>query len=140
MIAIFTRRRLLSATVMVVMMLAVILPVGYIASQNGKFPDIYGDKPGDERIVAVVNGIEVPFGEVRKSPEFRQAAKPELTEDEAYKFAIVGNIDRFIRLSEVKRRGLMPSAKEGKEYTETHKESCSAVKPAWTVLKTKVRA
>ena len=38
MIAIFTRRRLLSATVMVVMMLAVILTVGYIAAQNGKFP------------------------------------------------------------------------------------------------------
>ena len=72
----------------------------------------------------MVDGIEVPFGALRKGPEFWRAATPELAEDEAFKSTIVGDIDRFILLSEVKRRRLMPSASEGMDFMEPHKAAC----------------
>lgn len=117
-----TRRKLALIGALVVSMVAA--TVGYIAAQGA---NIYEEREGDDRIVAIVDGIEVPNRELRRSPEYWQSVQPELTEDEAFLFTIVGDVDRFILLAEVEERGLMPTVAEGEAHMAPHRESCSQV-------------
>jgi hypothetical protein len=116
-------RWLLSVGVLAVM-LAAIATAGYIYAQNQERGDIYTDQEGDERVVAVVNGINVGYGDVRKSPGYWQDAEPGLTEEDSFRRTIVGSIDRFVLLSEIEKRGLMPTEEEGLPYMTTHKGAC----------------
>jgi hypothetical protein len=93
-------------------------------AQEGKYAHIYSNQTGDAEVVAVVNGIEVIRGQVRKTPAILRENQPSLTEDEAIILSIVGQIDRYILLSEVQRRGLMPAVEEAREYMESHKQAC----------------
>ena len=125
MVNILRQRRLLLSIGLLAAMLIAILTAGYIYAQNEGSGNIYSDKEGDERIVPVVNGINVSFGDVRKSPDFWQDRNSELTEEEAFKLAIVGDIDRFILLSEVKKRGLVATESEGLDFMAPHREACA---------------
>ena len=123
MTVLYARWRLILIGVMAVAALGA--TAGYIAAQG---ITIYEEREGDDRVVAIVEGVEVPYGELRKSPEYWQNARPELTEEEAYLMSIVGNVDRFILLAEVEKRGLMPTVAEGEASMVPHREGCSKQK------------
>ena len=115
-------RLLLSVALAV--MLAALATAGYNYAQN-QFSDNYTEKEGDDRVVATVNGLDVTYGDVRKSPGYFQAEDASLTEEEAFRRTIVGGIDRFVLLSEINERGLMPTEEEGLAFMAPHKEACA---------------
>ena len=117
------RRLLLSAAALAVM-LAALATAGYIYAQN-QGNDNYTEKEGDDRVVAVVNGLDVTYGDVRKSPGYFQAEDTTLTEADAFRSTIVGGIDRFVLLAEINRRGLMPTEEEGLAFMAPHKKACA---------------
>lgn len=119
------RRKLASLAAWVAaVLIAGFAATGCLVAQEGKFSHIYSTQTGDAEVVAVVNGIEVTREQVRKTPAFLQENQPGLTEDEAIILSIVGQIDRYILLSEVQRRGLMPTVEEAREFMEPHKQAC----------------
>jgi hypothetical protein len=119
------RPKLAAFTVLAaVVLVAGFAAVGYLMAQEGKYSHISSAQTGDAEVVAVVNGIEVTRGQVRKTPAILRENQPNLTEHEAIILSIVGQIDRYVLLSEVQRRGLMPTDEEAREFMEPHKKAC----------------
>lgn len=122
------KRKAVAFAVLLVIALAVggVTSLGYLKAQEGRYSHIYTTKSGDDEVVTVVNGTEVTRGQIRKMPARLRENQPNLnlTEDEAIKLSIGGQIDRFVLLSEVNRRGLMPTFEEARQFMEPHKQAC----------------
>lgn len=81
-------------------------------------------QPGDDDVVAVVQGRAAIRGDVREAAEFWMRADDSTTSDEATRRAIVLVIDRSISQAEVERRKLTPTLAEAEDYMRPHREAC----------------
>ena len=73
------RRKLASFEAWIaVVLIAGFAATGCLAAQEGKYSQIYSAQTDDAEVVAVVNGIEVTRGQVRKTPAILQENQPSL--------------------------------------------------------------
>ena len=96
---------------------------GTTLAQKGRLEYIEAQAKGDSEVVAVVQGMDLTKGAVRKPTQLRQAHDKSLSEEEATKLIIVPVVDNLIVAAEVERRKLTPSDVEVGKYMAPHREA-----------------
>lgn len=82
--------------------------------------------PDDTDVVVIVEGVPVTRGEIRQPVAWMRSFAPEFTEEELLKRTITDKVEQLLVRAEVRRRGLMPSLAEAREFMSTEREWCLA--------------
>lgn len=112
---------------MAVALLAGLTLAGALAAQGRlDFAGAAKSQPDDAEVVVIVEGMPVTRGEIRQSVAWMLSIAPEFTEEELRRQTITDKVNQLLVRAEVKRRGLMPSMDEAREFMSTEREWCLA--------------
>ncbi len=99
---------------------------GVTMAQQGKFCHIQAQEDGDNRVVAVVEGQDLTWGEVRITKVRRKAIDPALTDDQSKADTLYSHVQRLFLRAKVESTNLEPTDAEVRAYMEPHKTACMA--------------
>lgn len=105
-----------------------IMAVAWALAAQGRlgFAGAAKSQPDDADVVVIVEGMPVTRGEIRQSVAWMLSIAPEFTEEELRRQTITDKVNQLLVRAEVRRRGLMPSMDEAREFMSTEREWCLA--------------
>ena len=121
-----TRKLMLTLSAIALTLVVGALVTGVTMAQQGKFTHIQAQKDGDNRVVAVVEGQDLTWGEVRITKERRKAIDPTLTDDQSKADTLYSQVQRLFLQAKVESANLEPTDAEVRAFMEPHKTACMA--------------
>lgn len=93
--------------------------------RNGlDFTPFLQPQTADDVVVVIMEGLPVTWGEIRIPVALMRNFAPAFAEEELMGRTIIGQVDQLLVRAEVRRRGLMPSLGEAREFMSTEREWC----------------